>query len=173
MKNHAAIAAVSGAVLWGLAVVQPVFAEMPPAEYAGREYIDSQGCIFQRVVFNGAVGWVALLAADGTQVCTPLQPASEPAAANEATDEGAAQEEPTKPATLPNGYWVQIGAFARVANAEAQAKALKEMGYSVVTVPVKKGRFIAVLAGPFDDRAATATALGKLRARYPEAFARP
>ena len=177
MKNLLAAMAVFWMSLAGMAAAQPVPAEMPPAGYVGRDFVDSKGCVFQRVVFNGVPGWVALLGADGAQVCTPVQPvepaAAEPAAAQAPAEESAPEAKPEKAAALPNGFWVQVGAFGQTANAEAEAGTLKKMGYPVLTTPVKKGRFIAVLAGPFADRAAAAAALTALQPRYPEAFTRP
>lgn len=176
MKNLLATMAILGMSLGGMAIAQPVPAEMPPADYSGRDFVDSKGCVFQRMVFSGVVGWVALLGADGEQVCAPVQPAkpdAEPAAAQTPAKETAPVAKPEKSATLPKGFWVQVGAFGQTANAEAEVAALKKMGFSVMTTPVKKGRFIAVLAGPFADRGAAAAALKVLQPRYPEAFTRP
>ncbi|WP_284162675.1 SPOR domain-containing protein [Frigidibacter sp. SD6-1] len=44
-------------------------AEPPPADYAGREYTDSKGCLFQRAVVNGAVHWVPRLDQANKPVC--------------------------------------------------------------------------------------------------------
>jgi hypothetical protein len=80
---------VSIAVLAG----QPIFgqvsgpAEPPAADYAGRDYTDSKGCLFQRAVVNGAVVWVPRLDQSNRPVCGQA-PGASPLA--EATDEAAA-----------------------------------------------------------------------------------
>ena len=85
--------------------VVPVPAELPPADFAGREYVDSLGCAFQRAGVSGTRVWVPRLGGDRTPVCgkspslavTTLTPQTEPDAAGLPTDAGAAAS-PVKPA---------------------------------------------------------------------------
>ena len=170
MKNLAMIAAFSAMTAAPAALAQPVPAEEPPAGYSGRDYVDSRGCTFQRLVFNGTVAWVALLGADGAQVCTPVvAPAGRQDAAPAASD---APKRAVSPA-LPAGYWVQVGAFQAAANADRAIAQLQELGFPVLKWPVKAGQLTGALAGPFADRAAADEALRLLLARFPEAFTRP
>ncbi|WP_347266985.1 SPOR domain-containing protein [Paracoccus sp. (in: a-proteobacteria)] len=41
-------------------------AEVPPADFTARQYVDSRGCVFWR---DGSDRWQARLARDGTQIC--------------------------------------------------------------------------------------------------------
>jgi predicted small lipoprotein YifL len=44
-------------------------AELPPAEFAGRHYVDSQGCVFVRAEVDGAVTWAPRLDRDRMPLC--------------------------------------------------------------------------------------------------------
>ncbi len=44
-------------------------AEAPPKAFAGRQYTDSLGCVFQRAVRDGVTYWLPLFGADGLPVC--------------------------------------------------------------------------------------------------------
>lgn len=43
--------------------------EAPPSGFAGREYVDSNGCVFLRSSFGGEVTWVPRYGADRQQIC--------------------------------------------------------------------------------------------------------
>jgi hypothetical protein len=60
-------------------------AELPSAEFQGREYVDSRGCVFLRSTFGGEVTWVPRFGADRQPICngqattataTPATPAT-------------------------------------------------------------------------------------------------
>ena len=44
-------------------------AELPPADFAGRQYVDSRGCVFVRAEVNGAVAWAPRLDRDRVPLC--------------------------------------------------------------------------------------------------------
>ena len=47
----------------------PVPSELPPAGFAARTYVDSQGCAFSRGELNGGVFWVARRDAARRPIC--------------------------------------------------------------------------------------------------------
>lgn len=166
-----ALAGLCGLVAVGAAWAAP--AEAPAGDYAGRSYVDSAGCAFQRGVMNGTVLWVARVAADGAPVCG-LAPtfAPEVAVAPKAVRAKAVRAK-AAPVVLA-GRWLQVGAFADPANAQRALARLGALGLPRATLAVKGGRLKAVLAGPFDDRAAFDAARGALRqAGFADLLARP
>jgi len=44
-------------------------AEPPPEGFGGRQYVDSQGCVFVRVEVDGQVGWAPRLQRDRSPLC--------------------------------------------------------------------------------------------------------
>jgi len=44
-------------------------AELPPEGFGGRQYVDTQGCVFVRVEVDGQIGWAPRLQRDRSPLC--------------------------------------------------------------------------------------------------------
>lgn len=64
-----ALAALTIMALSATAQASNAPAEPPPEGFAGRQFVDSQGCVFVRVEVDGRVGWAARLKGDRTPLC--------------------------------------------------------------------------------------------------------
>jgi hypothetical protein len=67
--RHLALAALLAAFAPAAGHAQSGPAELPPADFAGRQYVDSNGCVFVRAEVNGAVAWAPRLNRDRTPLC--------------------------------------------------------------------------------------------------------
>ena len=70
-----AVPALIAAFAIGLVLTLPVAAEMaapaelPPADYAGQQYVDSKGCLFLRAGPKGNETWIPRVSRDGAPLC--------------------------------------------------------------------------------------------------------
>jgi hypothetical protein len=82
-------------------------AELPPAGFEGRQYVDSRGCVFLRAEVDGAVTWVAQLTASREPICnrrptmdTAASPPPEPQMPADVATPGGLGAEATAPPPL-------------------------------------------------------------------------
>lgn len=64
----AALVSTSAASAQSLRSVGPP-AELPPASFEGRQFVDSRGCVFVRAGVDGAVSWVPRVSRDRQPIC--------------------------------------------------------------------------------------------------------
>jgi hypothetical protein len=159
-------------------------AELPPAGYAGLQYVDTKGCMFVRAGADGEVLWVPRVSRNGKPDCdnppsgrrvpvaeeigaVPFAPGEAPLA-----ETAASQDERLPAVTAPGGYFVAVGSFGVAENADRAAAKLGTLGYGVVRGRVEGGSqtLITVFAGPFADAAAAGEARQALRGNgFPDA----
>jgi SPOR domain len=185
MMRALSLALALGAALPALAQDRKGPAELPPASYAGQQYVDSQGCLFMRAGPPGNEMWLPRVTRDGVPLCgnppsgnrVPVvgetaEPAPAAAAPEVAAPAAAADPAPAGTAAASGGYYVAVGSFSLAGNAEKALARLKLLNY-----PTARGRmdgngktFTTVFAGPFDSAAAAAKAQSELRgAGFPDA----
>ena len=174
-------------------VIRP--AELPPADYAGLQYVDSKGCMFVRAGTAAEVLWVPRVSREGTPVCgnppsgrrvpvaedgaaEAFAPEAGAGAAEAAADpsskskDDAAASPPAASEAAPGGYFVAVGSFGVAANSDRAEEKLRALGYGVVRGRVQGGSttLITVFAGPFADAATAGEARAALRGNgFPDA----
>lgn len=179
MIRAAAFTLLLAALPAGAEPVRP--AELPPADFAGQQYVDSRGCMFVRAGTETEVLWVPRVSRQGVPICgNPPSGHRVPVAEEVGVQPVPSADAPTADtagavtaAAGTGGYFVAVGSFGVAANADRAEARLIKRNYGVVRGRVEGAStsLITVFAGPFDDATAAADARDALRADgFPEAI---
>ena len=160
-------------------------AELPPAEFAGQQYVDTKGCMFVRAGSGGKVVWIPRVSREGVPICgnppsgkrvpvaeeIGVQPVPEAGTTVQAEAGGDASAVRTEVGS--GGYFVAVGSFGMAENANRAESRLTKLKYSVVKGRVQgaTSSLVTVFAGPFPDAASAGAARDALRGDgFPDAI---
>lgn len=149
-------------------------AELPPANYAGLQYVDSKGCMFARAGNGTEVLWIPRVSRQGVPVCgNPPSGQRVPVVEEVGVQPVPAPSATSAPAAgATGGYFVAVGSFSQADNADRAEARLAELNYATVRGRVQGAgsALVTVFVGPFDDAETAASAQAALRSSgFPEA----
>jgi cell division septation protein DedD len=179
MRVVLALAVMFGGPAVARDMIQP--AELPPANYAGQQYVDSKGCLFMRAGTEGKQLWLPRVTRDGVPVCgnppsgkrVPVAEEAGAAAVEAAPKAAPAEAAAPAAAAASAGYYVAVGSFGVAANADKATARLKALNYPTARgrLPDGSATLVTVFAGPFASAAAADKARSELRgAGFPDAM---
>ncbi|ARO15118.1 sporulation domain-containing protein [Ketogulonicigenium robustum] len=136
--------------------IVPLAAAAQPVE---RARTDDAGCRLLRADVGGQVVWAPVLTPDGAPWCPDARPAPTTAARPAVAPRAALRR------AGPQDRYVQVGTFARAANADRAAARLAAEGWPVAVsdLVVNGTPMRGVAAGPFASQAALQAALERAR----------
>jgi hypothetical protein len=156
----------------GAEPLQP--AELPSADYAGLQYVDSRGCTFARAGNGVEVVWIPRVSRQGIPECgNPPSGQRVPVAQDVSVQPEPAAAASGAEAEASGGYFVAVGSFGQPGNADRAAARLAELDYGVVRGRVQSGggTLTTIFAGPFADRDSATAARQKLEdTGFPDAM---
>lgn len=152
-------------------LIQP--AELPPASYAGLQYVDSKGCLFIRAGSAGKVLWLPRVTRQGEPLCGhPPSGRRVPVAEEAGVAPVEVAPKAAAEAVATAGFYVAVGSFGVAANVDKAMARLKALNYPYARGRLAEGSaaLVTVFAGPFASADLAAKARTELRgAGFPDA----